>query len=109
MKTLSFFKINFMAAAALLTATLTMSFTLAEKSADHASTIHYYVSDDMTEGAFKEAANWSTANDDEVLCGSLQIRPCQITVPTGSTLNATLGNKTNSQVLSISEGYKPAP
>ena len=109
MKTLSFFKINFMGVVALLTVALTMSFTLAEKSADRASTIHYYVSDDMAEGSFKQASNWSTTNDDDVLCGSLQIRPCQITVPTGSTLNATLGNRTNSQVLSISEGYKPAP
>lgn len=107
MKTLQFLKSNFMVAAALLTAGITMSFTMAEKSNDKLSTIHYYVSDNMNEGAFKDTANWNILNDD-ISCGSQRIRPCQLTVPEGSTLTAVLGNKTNSQVLSISEGYKPA-
>ena len=37
------------------------------------------------------------------------VRPCKVTVPEGSTLSSVLGSKTNSQVLAISQGYRPAP
>ncbi len=96
-----------MLAAALLTAGVTMSFKMAEK--EMASTVHYYVSDDMSEGAFANPANWNTVNEDGVNCGTVEIRPCKVTVATGSTLSAKLGSKTNLEVLGISEGFKPNP
>lgn len=107
MKTLSFLKTNIMLATALLTVGITMSFKMAESNVD--ATVHYYVSEDMSEGAFRNTANWSTVNEDEVACGTVQIRPCKITVANGSSLSAVLGSKTNSQVLGISEGFKPNP
>lgn len=107
MKTLKFLQNNFLLAAALLTAGITMSFKLADTKP--LATTHYYVSEDMSEGAFKNTANWNTVNSDGVNCGTLQIRPCKITVAAGSSLGAVLGSKTNSQVLGISEGFKPNP
>lgn len=107
MKTLQFLKINFMVVVALLTAGVTMSF----KMADHKpiGTVHYYVSSDMSAGAFRNVANWSTI-DDKVTCGEEEdVRPCKITVQEGTSLSSVLGSKSNPQVLLISEGYKPEP
>lgn len=94
--------------AALLTAGITMSFKMTEKPEVKAPTIYHYVSAEMDEGDFKEVANWSTV-DDEVACGSKRVRPCAVTVPENSTLAAVLGNKTNEEVLDISDGFKPRP
>ena len=108
MKTIKFLRRHFFVAIALLTAGVTLSFKMAEKEEVKAPTIYHYVSDDMEEGDFKKVANWSTV-DDEVQCGADRIRPCAITVQENSTLATVLGNKTNSEVLDISEGYQPAP
>lgn len=108
MKHLQFIRTHFLLAVALLTAGITMSFKMAEDK-EAAATVHYYVSEDMSEGAFRNTANWNTVNEDGVSCGTLQIRPCKITVATGSSLSTVLGSKTNSQVLGISEGFKPNP
>ena len=107
MKTLKFLRTHFLLAVALLTAGVTMSFKMADNNS--LATTHYYVSEDMSEGAFQNTANWNTVNSDGVNCGTLQIRPCKITVSTGSSLNSVLGSKTNIQVLGISEGFKPNP
>lgn len=107
MKTIHFLRTHFLLAAALLTAGITLSFKMADDK--NAATVHYYVSEDMSEGAFRNTANWNTVNEDDVACGTVQIRPCKITVATGSSLSAVLGSKTNSQVLGISEGFKPNP
>lgn len=105
MKGLAFFKTNLLLVTALLTAALTMSF----KQDKSRATVHYYISEDMSEGAYRNVANWDTVNRDGVNCGTVQIRPCKITVATGSSLSAVLGSKTNSQVLAVSEGFKPNP
>lgn len=107
MKNITFIKSHFLVAIALLTAGVTMSFKMADSKP--LATTHYYVSEDMSEGAFKNTANWNTVNSDGVNCGTVQIRPCKITVATGSSLGSVLGSKTNSQVLGISEGFKPNP
>lgn len=108
MKTIKFLKSYFLLAIALLTAGITLSFKMAEKSEVKEPTVFHYISDDMSEGDFNKVANWSTA-DDEVECGTIRVRPCAITVPENSTLATVLGNKTNDEVLNISEGFKPQP
>lgn len=91
---------------AVLTAAITMSF----KTADHkpAATVHYYVSTDMSPGAFRNVANWSTTNNSIGCVTEEDELPCKITVPEGSSLSSILASKSNPQVLVISEGYKPA-
>lgn len=109
MKTIKFLNTHFLLAIVLLTAGVMLSFTMADKEVVvKASTIYHYVSDDMSPGAFSNVSNWSTI-DDEVACGSERFRPCAVTIQEGSTLTAVLGTKTNTEVLNISEGYKPAP
>ena len=109
MKTIKFLNTHFLLAIVLLTAGVMLSFTMADKEVVvKASTIYHYVSDDMSAGAFSNVSNWSTV-DDEVACGSERFRPCAVTIQEGSTLTAVLGTKTNTEVLNISEGYKPAP
>ena len=108
MKTVKFLKIKFLLVAVLLTAGIAMSFKMIEKPEVKAPTIYHYVSDEMNEGDFKEVANWSTV-DDQVACGSKRVRPCAVSVPENSTLTAVLGNKTNEEVLDISDGFKPLP
>ena len=108
MKAIKFLKIKFLLMAALLTAGITMSFKMTEKPEVKAPTIYHYISDDMNEGDFKKVANWSTV-DDEVACGSKRVRPCAVTVQENSMLATVLGNKTNEEVLDISDGFKPQP
>lgn len=109
MKTIKFLKTHFLLAIVLLTAGIMLSFKMEDKAVMvKAPTIYHYVSDDMNPGAFSNVANWSTV-DDEVVCGSVRVRPCAVTIQEGSTLSAVLGTKTNTEVLDISDGFKPAP
>lgn len=73
------------------------------------ATTYYYVSSDMTEGAFRQTGHWNTVNENGD-CGSIEpYRPCSVIVPSGSSLAAVLASKTNSEVLGISSGYKDLP
>ena len=108
MKTIKFLRTYFFVAIALLITGITLSFKTVKKAEVKAPIIYHYVSDDMSPGAFRTVANWSTV-DDEVACGTVRVRPCAVTVPENSTLSAVLGTKTNTEVLDISDGYKPAP
>lgn len=109
MKTVHFLKINFLVAAAMLIAGISMSFSEKKSNTEKAPVVHYYVSNDMSAGAFRNVANWSTT-DNSVPCSEEQdVRPCKITVEDGSSLSTVLAGKSNPQVLAISEGYKPAP
>lgn len=103
MKTISFLKRHFLVAIALLTAGVTMSFKMAEKE-KAVDTVYYYNSNDLSEGSFATVSNWS--NSISPSCVSLGDRPCKMTVPTGSTLNAQIGGKTNTQVLAIHPGER---
>lgn len=109
MKHLQFIRTHFLLAAALLIAGITMSFSGNKSDNKKAVTVHYYVSNDMSAGAFRNAANWSTT-DNNVPCSEEEnARPCKITVQDGTSLSSVLAGKSNPQVLAISEGYKPAP
>lgn len=108
MKNFKFLRTYFLLAVALFTTGIALSFKAAEKAEVQSPTVYHYVSDDMSAGAFSNVSNWSTI-DDEVACGSERFRPCAVTIQEGGTLSAVLGSKTNTEVLNISEGYKPAP
>ena len=97
MKTLQFLKINFMLVVALLTAGITMSFKMAENRA--VDTVYYYNSSDVSEGSFATVGNWSSSISPS--CLSTGARPCKMSVPSGSSLTAQIGGKTNAQVLAI--------
>lgn len=106
MKIKQFFKTNALAIAAIIFAGTTMSFKLAERKA--APQDFYYNSNDISANAFHNVANWNTTMPAD--CSTEEpVRPCKVTVPEGSTLSSVLGSKTNSQVLAISQGYRPAP
>lgn len=95
-----------MLAAALLTAGVTMSFKVAEKKAA-TDIVYHYIGTDMNPGSFRNTANWSTTNN-SVGCVSEEPQlPCKITLPENVSLSSVLGSKDNSEVLAISEGYKP--
>ncbi|QBO58385.1 hypothetical protein [Chryseobacterium salivictor] len=118
MKTIKFFKANILQIAGLIAIVLTLSFTFAPGKTENrdkpekvetVDTVYHYISSDMTSGAFAEPANWSTT-DANGECGEPDpIRPCQITVPAGSTLSSVLSGKNNNAVLAISQGYKSNP
>lgn len=107
MKNFQLIKGNLMLLAALLTAGVTMSYKMAEKKT--AATVHYYVSSDMSAGAFRNVANWSTTNNSVDCVTTEDVLPCKITVPENTSLSSILAGKSNDQVLDISEGYKPEP
>ncbi len=88
-----------------------MSFKKGGDKAVKADTTYFYISSDMSAGAFAtpDSAHWSITNSNGE-CGEPDpIRPCKITVPAGSTLSSVLSGKDNDAVLAISEGYKSAP
>ena len=109
MKTLNFLQTHFMLAIALLTVGITMSFKIAEKKEKAVAQTFYYISNDMTANAFRDVSHWSTSTIPTDCSPEEPVRPCKVTVPDGSTLSAVLGSKTNSEVLAISEGYRPEP
>lgn len=96
MKTLHFIKAHAMIAVALLSIGITMSFKLAD--ANRFDTVYYYQSTDTSEGAFADTSHWNTTM---ATCATLGNRPCKVNVPTGSSLSAVIGGKTNAQVLAI--------
>lgn len=113
MKTIHFLRTHILLFAAMLVAGVMMSFGTdsGPKKSDKAAVVHYYVSNDMSAGAFRTAANWSTT-DNSVPCIEEEeenVRPCKITVQDGTSLSTVLAGKSNPQVLAISEGYKPEP
>ena len=97
MKTISFLKKHFMLMVALLTAGVTMSFKVGESH--KAETVYYYNSSDLSEVAFANVSNWSTAI--KPTCLATGNRPCSMVVPQGSSLNDQIGGKTNDEVLAI--------
>ena len=103
MKTLKFLQNNFLLAAALLTAGITMSFKMAEK--DAAATTYYYNSSDISANAFADISHWVTTNAES--CLTEGDRPCRIVVPDGQTLSSMLSGKNNDQVLAIAVQRKP--
>lgn len=107
MKHFQLIKTHFMLAAALLTAGVTMSFKVAENK--NAATVYYYVSDDMSDGAFRAPAHWSTTNNSVGCVTSEDVLPCKIAVPDNTSLSSILAGKSNDEVLDISDGYKPEP
>ena len=108
MKTISFLRNHFLVAIALLTAGVTMSFTMAEKKAV-TDVEYHFIGDDMDPGSFRNLANWSTTNNSVACVSEEPILPCKITLPENVSLGNVLGSKNNAEVLAISEGYKPAP
>jgi len=102
-----FFKMNAVAIAALLFAGATLSFKTIEKANEPDT--YYYTSTDMYEGAFHQVGNWETTNNPNDPCSLTQDRPCKIFVSENETLSDILGNKSNKEVLLISDGYKAAP
>lgn len=102
-----FLRANILLIAAVLIIGIAMSFNVAKSKST--ATVHYYVSSSMSPGAFANTANWATANSNGECVTQRDERPCKITVPANSSLSAILSGKNNSQVLDISEGYKPEP
>lgn len=84
-----------------------MSFKMAESK--NAATDYYYVSDDMSDGAFRTVAHWSTTNNSVGCVTNEDVLPCKIAVPDNTSLSSILAGKSNEQVLDISDGYKPEP
>lgn len=118
MKMIHSLKSNILLIAGLIAVVLTMSFTFASGKTENrdkaekietVDTVYHYVSSDMTAGAFATPSNWSTTNANGECGEPRPIRPCQITVPTGSSLSSVLSGKDNGDVLEISDGYKAAP
>lgn len=111
MKIKQFLKTNLVAIAALLFTVSIMSFKLAEsKLADKAADQNfYYISEDMSEGAFHTVGNWTTSEGGSAGCVTSGARPCKVIVPDGSSLSSVLGSKTNAQVLAISIQRKLEP
>ncbi len=118
MKMIHYLKANMLHIAGLLAIVLAMSFTFGPgktekrdnpEKVETANTVYYYNSDEMGAGAFADPSHWKTTNANGA-CGSPQpFRPCQITVPAGSSLSSILSGKSNADVLDISEGYKDEP
>ena len=109
MKTIKHFKIASFVAGIFIAIIAIMSFNKTEKEEKAVvGTYYFYVSEEMSEGDFRNVSHWSTVND-ATPCGGIVVRPCKVLVPNGSSLSAVLGSKTNSQVLGISEGFKPNP
>lgn len=112
MKIIHLLKSNILLIAGLIAVVLTMSFTFANgksEKVENVNTQYFYTSSDMSAGAFAEPSHWSTTNANGE-CGEPQpIRPCQITVSAGNTLNSVLSGKNNNAVLAISQGYKSNP
>jgi len=117
MKIIHSFRSNILLIAGLIAVVLTMSFTFAQGKTDDrdkveivtVDTVYHYVSSDMTEGAFANPSNWSTTNANGECGEPRPIRPCQVTVTTGSSLSSVLSGKDNDGVLAISDGFKAAP
>lgn len=99
MKTKSFIKAHGMWVVALLTAGITMSFQMAEKEA--VDTIYTYNSSSTAEGEFANSSNWMVVLSTPSDCELQGTRPCNITVPEGSTLDSQIAGLTNAQVLAI--------
>lgn len=102
----------------LITAGITLSFKMVENRADNTAkmvenraddTPYYYISEDMSEGAFHNVSNWTSSSGGGVGCVTTGVRPCQVIVPESSTLGDVLGTKLNSEVLAISNNRKSAP
>lgn len=98
MKRTEFFKTHAVAFTAIIFSLAVMSFRAVEsKSAD---TVYTYNSANTSEGSFANPANWMVVSS-PASCLSTGNRPCNITVPSGSTLSAQIGGLTNTQVLAI--------
>ncbi|MBU8883851.1 hypothetical protein KSK37_12215 [Kaistella sp. DKR-2] len=98
MKTIHFLRTHFLLMAAILTAGITMSFKMTEKTT--ADSIYTYNSDKVTEGSFANTANWMVVSS-APSCQSTGNRPCNIVVPAGQTLASQIAGLNNSQVLAI--------
>ena len=107
MKMKTFLKTNALAIMALLFAGSIMSFKIAEDKA--ADQNFYYISEDMSEGAFHDVNNWTRAESGSTGCVTSGERPCKVIVADGSSLSTVLGSKTNAQVLDISIQRKLEP
>ena len=108
MNTFKFLQSHFLVAIALLTAGVTMSFKMAEKESVD-DTAYYYISEDMSEGAFHNVNNWTTSTSGGIGCVTTGDRPCRVNVPEDSSIGAVLGSKNNLQGLGISVNKKLAP
>ncbi|MHA6727581.1 hypothetical protein ACX3PU_05900 [Chryseobacterium sp. A301] len=106
MKIISFLRTNAMLVVALLTAGITMSFQMAEKSQNAEDVVYHYIGTDMTDD-FSDLSNWSTVNN-QVNCSTTELAlPCKITLPETTPLSSVLYGKNNAAVKAISEGFKP--
>lgn len=83
-----------------------MSFKKSGDKAVKADTIYTYNSNDISEGAFANTANWVVVAATPS-CNSFGNRPCSITVADGSSLSAVIGGKNNAQVLAMNPARKP--
>lgn len=109
MKLNQILKANAVAIAAVIFSGAVMSFKAIEKKEKAAAQTFYYISNDMSPNAFRDVSHWSTSTIPTDCSPEEPVRPCKVTVPDGSSLSAVLGSKTNSEVLAISEGYRPEP
>ena len=98
MKMKQFLRLGFVLASILLMAFAVQSFKGPETVA--ADTIYTYNSADVSEGAFAKTSNWMAVSS-APSCLTTGNRPCNIVVPSGSSLGAQIGGRTNSQVLAI--------
>lgn len=78
-----------------------MSFKKSGDKAVKADTIYEYNNSNSTaEGEFAKTANYQVVSI-APSCATLGDRPCSFLVPSGSSLGAQIGGKTNAQVLAI--------
>lgn len=76
-----------------------------KKNKESVPQTYYYVSSDLSEGAFGSAVHWETVDPGD--CEADGERPCKITVPSGQTINSVLSGKDNETVLGMSNGRRP--
>lgn len=100
MKTVTYLKASFLTVIMLLTISFMMSYKNKTDENVKVATIYTYNSADKSEGDFAKTANWMSVSIAPG-CAPTGDRPCNITVPAGSSLAAEIGGLTNAQVLAI--------
>ena len=55
----------------------------------------------MSEGAFHDVNNWTSAESGSTGCVTSGERPCKVIVPDGSSLSTVLGSKTKATFTTI--------
>ena len=93
-------KSNILLIAGLMFVTFSMSFSNNSEKPVAADTIYTYNSTSKMEGDFANTSNWIVVSTTPS-CLTTGTRPCNIVVPSGSTLSSIIGGLTNDQVLAI--------